>query len=144
MSKNMWNLQNIDRGIKDSPNEILREQAAYFEKATKEILYARIDNIKLKKEVKEYTKYALQTDFNIVCPTLDNYTYVVCSIFSNPESSYPLAITKNCSKEELEYNFEPDYTCNNEEEFAAALEGILSSEDTTNVVMNLYSKSKTF
>lgn len=144
MSKNMWNLHNIEKAIEDSPNEILREQVVYFERATKDTLYARIDNIKLRKEAKEYIEYALQTDFSIVCPALDNYTYVVCSIFSNPESSYPLAITRNCNKEELGYNFEPDYICNSEEEFTTALEKILSSQDITNVVKNLYSKSKTF
>ena len=63
-------------------------------------------------------KYPLATNFNIVSPRLDNYSYTLFSIYSKVEKDYPLSIEcnyleGNTSKTDTTYN----YDCNNEEEF---------------------------
>lgn len=40
----LWNLQDIDKKVANSPNLILEEQARYFEKTIKGVLYAKIFN----------------------------------------------------------------------------------------------------
>lgn len=144
MGTSMWKLNNIDREIKDSPNSILEEQAKHFEKATNSTLYARIENVKLTQIKNQEIGYALATNFSIVSPGLDNYTYRLCTIYSNPECNYPLAITVNKKKDEDFGYFEPDYECNNETEFTKALEEIIGSQKTTDIVLTLYSKSKNY
>lgn len=137
MINNLWNLKDIDKKVKNSPNLILEEQAKYFEKALKDVLYASIRNVKLKDNID--TDYKLATNFSIVSPVLDNYTYTLFTVYSNPESNYPVAIAVN-NKD----NIDIDYTCKNETEFIDILSKILSSEKTTEIVQVLYSKSRNF
>jgi hypothetical protein len=133
---NLWNLKDIDRKASNSPNSILEEQAKYFEKNVNDILYAKITNTRLK----DFTAsdYKLATNFSIVSPTLDNYTYVLFTVYSNPESNYPVGISLNGNKDYI------DHICNNEEEFIDKLSNILGSEEVTDVISVLYSKSKNF
>lgn len=141
MTDNLWNLKDIDKKVSNSPNLILEEQAKYFEKATKDVLYARITNTRLKNEEKFAVEgYKLATNFSIVSRQLDNYSYTLFTVYSNPEANYPLAIAVNDNKDYIEF----DYTCNNETEFIDALSKILGSEKTTEIVQVLYSKNKNF
>lgn len=135
---NLWNLKDIDKKVANSPNLILEEQAKYFEKSLKDVLYARITNTKLKELY--LVRYSLATNFSIVSPTLDNYTYTLFTVYSNPESNYPVAISVNDNKD----NIDVDYTCCNETEFIDKLSGILSSEKITEIITVLYSKSRSF
>lgn len=134
---NLWNLKNIKSNIKNSPNSILEEQAKYFEKDVNDVLYAKINNAKLN-EAKE-SKYKLATNFSIVSPILDNYTYVLFTVYSNPESNYPVLIEVNDNDDE--YN---KYECNNEKEFIDSLSKILCSDKTTEIISVLYSKSTNY
>lgn len=104
---NLWNLKDINKKVDSSPNLILEEQAKYFEKAVKDVLYAKIINTKLKNN-DGIQEYKLATSFNIVSPTLDNYTYTLFTVYSNPESNYPLSISVNNNEEYTDF----DYTCN--------------------------------
>src|SRR5699024_11798523 len=63
-----------------------------------DVLYAKINNAKLN-ESKE-SKYKLATNFSIVSPILDNYTYVLFTVYSNPESNYPVLIEVNNNGDE--------------------------------------------
>lgn len=133
---NLWNLKGIKSNIKNSPNLILEEQAKFFEKGVDDILYAKINNAKLNEN--EALKYKLATNFSIVSPVLDNYTYVLLTVYSNPESNYPVLISVNCDEDNNEYQ------CNNEKEFIDVLSKILGSEKTTETISVLYSKSKNY
>ena len=132
---NLWNLKNIKSDIKNSPNVILEEQAKYFEKTVDNVLYASIKNTSLT-ELKSLT-YKLATNFSIVSPTLDNYSYVLFTVYSNPEKNYPVMITINNDSE-------VEYLCQNEAEFIKSLEKILGSEETTETISILYAKSKNY
>lgn len=134
---NLWNLKNIKSKIKNSPNIILEEQAKHFEKGVDNVLYAKIKNAKLHEF--KYSNYKLATNFSIVSPVLDNYEYVLFTVYSNPESNYPIIISLN-NDEENEY----EYLCKNEQEFISALTEILGSEKTTETISVLYSKSKDY
>jgi len=136
---NLWNLKDINKKVASSPNLILEEQAKYFEKAVKDVLYAKIINTKLKNN-DGIQEYKLATSFNIVSPTLDNYTYTLFTVYSNPESNYPLSISVNNNEEYIDF----DYTCNDENEFIKDLAEILSSTKITEIIEVLYSKSKNF
>lgn len=135
---NLWNLKDIKNNIKNSPNSILEEQAKYFEKGVGDILYAKVKNVKLNEEQK--LKYKLATTFSIVSPVLDNYTYVLFSVYSNPESNYPVLISVNDNGENDTMNYE----CSNEDDFVKSLSQILGSEKTTETISVLYSKSKNY
>ena len=117
---------------------ILEEQAKYFEKGVDDILYAKVNNVKLN-ESKE-SRYKLATTFSIVSPVLDNYTYVLFTVYSNPESNYPVVISVNDNGEEDNIEHE----CRNEKEFIDSLSKILSSDKTTETISVLYSKSKNY
>lgn len=134
---NLWNLKDIDGKVANSPNLILEEQAKYFEKNVKDVLYARITNVKLTGDEGEYK---LATNFSIVSPTLDNYTFTLFTLYSNPESIYPVAIGVNDNKD----NIDVKYICNNEKEFIDKLSEILRSEKITEIIAVLYSKSRNF
>ncbi len=135
--RNLWNLKDIESKIKSSPNLILEEQAKYFEKNVHDILYAKINNAKLN-ELKNST-YKLATSFSVVSPVLDNYTYVLFTVYSNPECNYPVLIEVNDDEWE-----DSEYECKNEQEFIESLTKILGSENTTEIISVLYSKSKNY
>lgn len=135
---NLWNLKDIKNNIKNSPNAILEEQAKYFERGVDSILYAKVSNVKLNET--EKLQYKLATTFSIVSPVLDNYTYVLFAVYSNPECNYPVLI---CVNDNGDYNT-IKHTCNNEEEFINALTEILGSDKTTETISVLYAKSKNY
>lgn len=135
---NLWNLKDIKNNIKNSPNAILEEQAKYFERGVDSVLYAKVSNVKLN-EI-EKTQYKLATTFSIVSPVLDNYTYVLFTVYSNPECNYPVLISVNDNGS----NDDDKYECSNEPEFIKALTAILGSDKTTETISVLYSKSKNY
>ncbi|MGL5068965.1 MAG: hypothetical protein ACRC6T_14315 [Sarcina sp.] len=135
---NLWNLKNIKSNIKNSPkviNVILEEQAKYFEKALDNVLYVSIKNTSLTENTS--LTYKLATNFSIVSPTLDNYSYILFTVYSNPEKNYPVMISIN-NDDEVEY------LCKDETEFIKSLEKILGSEETTETISILYTKSKNY
>ncbi|MBF4691486.1 hypothetical protein [Fusibacter ferrireducens] len=136
--RNLWNISNLEAETKNSPNRILEEQAKHFEKSTKDVLYCNISNFTIKNAV--FDSYKLATKFAIVAPNLDKYTYVVCTIFSNPETDYPVSIKENG---DIGNVIDQGTECQDYDELVEELERILSSEKVTNVIRNLYSKSKT-
>lgn len=86
-----------------------------------------------------YSKYNIATTFNIVSPVLDNYTYVLFTVYSNPESNYPvlICVSNNGDHDNIKYG-------KNEVEFIKALTLILGSDKTTETISTLYSKSKNY
>lgn len=131
----MWHL------MENASNLILEEQARYFEKTIKGVLYAKIINARLKSNADiQIQEYKLATSFNIVSPVLDNYTYTLFTVYSNPESNYPIAISVNNNEDYIDL----DYTCNNKTEFIRDLSKILSSDKVTEIIEVIYSKSKNF
>ena len=73
-------------------------------------------------------------------PVLDNYTYVLFTVYSNPECNYPVLISVNDNGS----NDDDKYECRNEPEFIKALTAILGSDKTTETISVLYSKSKNY
>ncbi|MGL4876159.1 MAG: hypothetical protein ACRC30_16080 [Clostridium sp.] len=133
--ENLWNLKNIKRDIKNSPNMILEQQARFFEKSVDDVLYAKIENTKLVEPKK--LLYGLATNFSIISPTLDNYTYILLTVYSNPEKNYPVMVVVNDEENS-------EYICKNEQEFISSLERILGAEETTETIRVLYAKSKNY
>jgi hypothetical protein len=139
MASDLWGFGQLDvDGLKGTSYGILKEQKEIFENKTSGILKIEINSRKLvfKDQIKDYK---LATNFDIVAPALDRYSYTLFSMFSKAEKDYPLALINSFEEEDLFDGYH--YTCNNEAEFIDALNKILSSEETTAVVKNLYSKS---
>ncbi|WIV92105.1 hypothetical protein QNH49_22585 [Bacillus bombysepticus] len=135
----LWGFSKLNKNhIKSMPHGILKAQADLFEKKTDNKLLIRTSTRNL--SIKADNKYGLGTNFQIIAPQLDGYSYTLFTMYSMPENDYPVAITLNASKYN---NILPtfDYECTNENEFLEALGEILGSENTTRIVINLYSKS---
>lgn len=135
----LWGKIELSTSSDNDPFAILNKQAELFEKKTKEILFIRLVKINLSDNT---LKYPLATNFNIVSPRLDNYSYTLFSIYSKVEKDYPLSIEcnyleENTSKTDTVY----DYDCNNEEEFIEALRKILQSSEVKKIISTLYNKS---
>jgi hypothetical protein len=137
--KDLWGFNKLSKSdIKSMPQGILKEQADLFEKKTDSKLLLRTSTRSL--SIKADERYGLATNFEIVAPYLDGYSYTLFTMYSMPENDYPVAITLNSYKpNEVFIDF--DYECKNEADFLNILGQILGSEETTRVVKNLYSKS---
>lgn len=136
----LWGFSKLNKNdLQGTPHGILKEQAELFDKKTDDVLYARLKNRKLSLQVNE--TYHFATNFEIVAPNLDGYSYTLLTLFSMPEKDYPVAINYNANdKEDWELG-DFDYTCDNEEQFLKQIEIILQSPETMDVIRNLYSKS---
>ncbi|MED3994645.1 hypothetical protein P4647_08270 [Peribacillus frigoritolerans] len=136
----LWGFKKIDKSdLQGTPHGLLKEQADFFDKKTDDYLYARLKNRKLPSAVDD--KYYFATNFDIVAPQLDGYSYTLLTIYSMPESDFPVAISNNSTKKE-EWEIEDyDHTCNNEKEFVEVIKEILQSQETMSIIRNLYSKS---
>lgn len=137
--KDLWGFEKLNKqDLKSLPQGILKEQADLFEKKADGKLYIKIATRNLTR--KADGKYGLATNFEIIAPFLDNYSYTLFTMYSMPEKDYPVAIVSN--EKEWDPIFSTfDTECNDEAEFIQAIAGILGSEDTGNVIRNLYSKS---
>lgn len=86
---------------------------------TDNFLYARLKNRKLSSPVDD--KYYFATNFDIVAPELDGYSFTLLTLYSMPERDFPVAISNNSDIRE-EWEIEDfDYTCNNEGEFVEVI-----------------------
>jgi len=140
--KDLWGFNKLDKNdMSGTPHGILQEQAVFFEKKTGDTLFIKVTTRRLK--YSSDIEFTLASNFEVVAPALDGYSFTLFTVYSKPERDYPVAIEKNISDRSdfsvSEYNF--DYQCNNQEEFIKALGEILSSPDTINIIKNLYSKS---
>lgn len=139
MGNDLWGFGKLNVGGLDGTSYgILKEQKQMFEKKTDGLLKIEINSRKLTHR-DNIDEYKLATNFNIVAPVLDDYSYTLFSMFSKAESDYPLALDSSFKEEDPFGSFH--YTCNDETEFIDALKDILSSKETTSIVKNLYSKS---
>ena len=124
-SKSMWgNIQKIKR-IK-VPIVYLREQADLLGEISDNLLFGEIKQ--------RDSDDGLIIDLNIRVPALNNYTYTILTLTQNPVSLYPLKIQ--------EFPDDYEYACNNEKEFLADLESILSSDGVKKVIQNLISQGE--
>ncbi|MET3698386.1 hypothetical protein SAMN05877753_10926 [Bacillus oleivorans] len=137
--RDLWGFSKLNKSdLKSMPQGILKEQGDLFEKKTDGKLLLKTSTRSL--TIKADERYGLATNFEIVAPYLDGYSYTLFTMYSMPETDYPVAITLNSTKvDDVFIDF--DFECNNEAEFLNVLGTILGSEDTTKVVKNLYSKS---
>lgn len=135
----LWGKIDLSNENENDPFEILNKQANIFEKKVKDVLFAKL----VKQNISsENSKYNLATNFQIISPTLDHYSYTLFTVYSKIEEEYPLTIEVNFSKSSKDYSLQAEYQCNNEDEFIKALSNILQSEDAKRIVKNLYHKSK--
>jgi hypothetical protein len=146
MGLDLWNFQNaksLKNKIAELPNSILKEQAELLTKKTDDVIYGKIINGKFKPS-DEDVEYTLATTFEIVVPALGNYSYTLLIVYSKPEKDYPVAITVGSNLIDDAMDFEPRYTCKNQDEFINALKDILSSEEINRDIEILFSKANIF
>lgn len=135
----LWGKIDFSIDNENDPFAILNKQAVIFEKKAKDILFIRLVKINLNDNT---LKYPLATNFDIVSPRLDNYSYTLFSVYSKVEKDYPLSIECTYLKEDESKNSKVQgYECNNEGEFIEALKNILQSPEVKKIVATLYHKS---
>ncbi|WP_099468204.1 hypothetical protein [Konateibacter massiliensis] len=142
MSLDLWNFneKTLKNRAAELPNNILREQADILSDKTGGIIYGKISNRKFKPKDTDI-QYNLATEFNVVVPLLDNYSYNLLILYSKPESDYPIAITVGSNVVDDAEDFNPQYECSNQKEFIESLKSILSSDEVNKNIEILYSKA---
>lgn len=141
MGKDLWSFKSakdLERQTKDLPDTILKEQIMLLGEKTDYTLYGKAIFLKANKEE---TNYSIATMFNVVVPALDNYEKTILTMYSNPETEYPVAITLGKSFEDDCSFFSPDYICNDKNEFENTVQEILASDEILNVIQMLFSKA---
>lgn len=141
MSRDYWGFKDVnelDRNVKDMPDIILKEQVGLLSEKTGYELFGKATFIKVKSEDIDFK---LATIFDVVVPSLDNYSKTILIMYSNPETDYPVAISVGNSYEEDYECFSPKHRCNDGDEFEQAIKEILTSEPVMNTVRILYSKA---
>lgn len=141
MGKDLWSFKSakdLERQTKDLPDTILKEQIMLLGEKTDYTLYGKPIFLKVNKEE---TNYSIATMFNVVVPALDNYEKTILTMYSNPETEYPVAITLGKSFEDDCSFFNPDYICNDKNEFENTIKEILASDEILNVIQMLFSKA---
>lgn len=127
----------------DTPDAILKEQVDILAEKTDSQIYGKLTNCRVSDRAYDI-EYKLASIFDIVVPTLDNYSTTILIMYSCPENEYPIAITAGSSYVNDMDNFMPEYKCKTKEEFEDALKSILSSEEIIRKIKVLYSKSMNF
>lgn len=141
MGKDLWSFKSakdLERQTEDLPDTILKEQIMLLGEKTDYTLYGKPIFLKVNKEE---TNYSIATMFNVVVPALDNYEKTILTMYSNPETEYPVAITLGKSFEDDCSFFNPDYVCNDKNEFENTIKEILASDEILNVIQMLFSKA---
>lgn len=141
MGKDLWSFKSakdLERQTEDLPDTILKEQIMLLGEKTDYTLYGKPIFLKVNKEE---TNYSIATMFNVVVPALDNYEKTILTMYSNPETEYPVAITLGKSFEDDCSFFNPDYVCNDKNEFEKTIKEILASDEILNVIQMLFSKA---
>ena len=91
MNRDFWGFhdtRDLKKDTKDMPDTILKEQIAMLSDKSDGVLYGKPTYLKIKNPDVEYK---LATVFDIVVPTLDNYSTNILIMYSNPETEYPIA-----------------------------------------------------
>ncbi|MGG0667444.1 hypothetical protein ABE073_02840 [Lederbergia citrisecunda] len=137
--QDLWGFDKLSKhDLKSLPQGILKEQADLFDNKTDGKLYIRIATRNLTRKAGDM--FGLATNFDIIAPFLDNYSYTLFTMYSMPEKDYPVAISTNSE------DFDPifstfEHECDNEASFLKVLKEILGNQETSNIIKNLYSKS---
>ena len=119
--ENLWPEFATDDVIR-SPKIILREQASFLGKRTKNILTGNIRT--------ESWKNQFSHSFQIVAPNLNNYTYTLFTIVEEDIFGFP-----------CKFQSESSFSIKSEEELLERLKVIFSSEETKKVINSLLSQS---
>lgn len=119
--ENLWPDFATDDIIR-SPKIILREQASFLGKRTKNILTG---NIRTDSYQNQFSH-----SFQIVAPNLNNYTYTLFTIVEEDIFGFP-----------CKFQSESSFSIKTEEELLERLKLIFSSDDTKRVINSLMSQS---
>ncbi|MBX4259754.1 hypothetical protein KTC96_24830 (plasmid) [Clostridium estertheticum] len=130
--------RSLQKDVANMPDTILKEQVALLSDKTGGELYGKVTNCKVTKQDIEYEMASI---FDIIVPRLDNYSTTILTMYSHPESEYPIAITVGSKYISDLEDFEPKYECNNKEDFENHIRQILTSKDVLNKVRVLFSKA---
>ena len=136
----LWGNLDLKSGDDKDPFAILNKQAQIFEKKVKDVLFIRLAKINISDNK---SKYSLSTNFEIVSPSLDNYSYTLFTVYSRAESDYPVGIECNylIDKKKNDDILRLDHECNNIEEFIEVLKKVLQSQESKKIIRTLYNKS---
>lgn len=143
--KSLWGeMPDIDN--RKTPLSILHEQASFLEKMTKGLLIGRVvtgevetirGGARMSRSGRGYVAEdepeEQVIDFFIVVPALNDYSYRLLRV-EQPILTYPLRIYAH-DRSALK-------VCKGISEFREALENILSSEETTEILANLLAQAK--
>ncbi len=127
-SKNLWS-DEIGQATLKVPKTILSEQATYFNEMTKNKLVAKINS----KHSLYSGENVIVHDFDIVSPSLGNYTFTLFSV-RHKIQMYPMSINFSLSEEDV-------FTVNNEEEFEDILSKIMTHKSTVNAINGLLAQA---
>jgi hypothetical protein len=127
-TKNLWGDIKAEATIR-TPANVLKEQATALSEMTKGVLAGTV------RSGTEYNKF--KVGLSIVAPALNNYEFDVVEVEHGIEL-YPLKVTPAWEK----YGFTSSQECENEEEFVAALGGILGSDRVKRAINSLIAQSK--
>ncbi len=119
--ENLWPDFTTDEIVRN-PKIILREQASFLGKSTKNILTGNIRT--------ESWRNQFSHSFQIVAPNLNNYTYTLFTIVEEDIFGFP-----------CKFQSESSFSIKNEEELLARLKEIFSSDDTKKIINSLMSQS---
>jgi hypothetical protein len=111
----------IETSAIKTPLSIMREQAAALGPRTKNLVEAKV-------ETKIFGGQFIHT-FELVVPSLDNYTYQLFQI-QHPAQMYPIMVMS------------PTIALHTEDEFMVWLRDRLSSEQTRKIVSNLLAQAQ--
>lgn len=124
-AKNLWG-ELPDVSDLETPRSILRKQMAALERMSNGLLLGSM-------EIHPVLSGGLIIYFNIVVPSLNNYTYRLLTI-KHPLVTYPLEFSTRGE--------DGVKICANLEEFVENLQASLSSKETQEALLNLLSLAK--
>ena len=119
--ENLWPDFTTDEIVR-SPKTVLREQASFLGKRTKNILTGNIRT--------ESYRNQFSHSFQIVAPNLNNYTYTLFTIVEEDIFGFP-----------CKFQSESSFSIKTEEELLERLKNIFSSDETKKVINSLMSQS---
>ena len=123
-TESLWPTFSLEE-LERSPKTILKEQAVFFSKSTRNILTATI-------RTSPYLGGTFEHEFKIVAPQLNGYKYTLLTIHQKGVFSYPCSL----------YFEDSSYDLSNEDELLFRLREIFSSDLTKKIVSNLIAQSK--
>jgi hypothetical protein len=117
----LWGEIQVPDGV-PTPTTILRQQASLLGSKTQNLIEARVDTVT--------AGTALHHSFNLVVPTLDNYTYTLFTVWHRVGAKlYPVRVSDNTAVD-------------SPEEFTEWLGKQLSSQETKKILNNLLAQVK--